>query len=329
MKSMHDPLTSAEMGKLWATYVGNSMTKQIIRYFLQHVEDEDINRLLENSLTLTNDFMDRITTIFVQENFPIPAGFTDEDVNLNVPRLFEDEFYVHYLQYALKAGISIYSLALPLVFRNDVKDLAHYCLKLSTELLEEVKHILITKKLILRPPVIPIPNKVKYVKKNFLNGFFGQVRPLHALEIAHLYDNIESNVTSKALILGFSQVAKADKIRELFRKGADITTKAIEQYQHQLQSENLPSPTLLDHLVTDTTLSPFSDKIMLFHKIDMFSMKIRALGNSLAVNGRHDIGFMYVRSFMSISKFVEDATEIMIENGWMEQPPVADDTEFL
>lgn len=76
-------------------------------------------------------------------------------------------------------------------------------------------------------------------------------------------------------------------------------------------------------LVTTSTFSPFSDKLMLFHKIDMFSMKIRAFGNSAAVNGRHDMGVLYTKSLMKISSFVEAAAKILIENGWMEQPPCA------
>ncbi len=37
-----EKLNSAEMGKLWATYMGNSMSTCILSYFLQHVEDKDI-----------------------------------------------------------------------------------------------------------------------------------------------------------------------------------------------------------------------------------------------------------------------------------------------
>jgi hypothetical protein len=32
-----EPLTSSEMSKLWATYMGNSMAICILSYFLQHV----------------------------------------------------------------------------------------------------------------------------------------------------------------------------------------------------------------------------------------------------------------------------------------------------
>jgi hypothetical protein len=316
-------LTSAEMGKLWATYMGNSMAECLLRYYLQHCDDPDIKALLENALKLTLEFMGITKEIFEKENIPVPKGFGEEDVNLGAPRLFHDEFYVHYLKYAAKAGMSIYSIAIPLVYRKDVKEFFRYCMDCTMDLIDQIKEILMSKGLIIKPPIIPVPNKVEFIHQDFLNGFFGHVRPLHALEIAHFYDNIENNVTSKALIMAFSQVVKSEKIRELFMKGKDLTHKHIELYMEKLHYENLPSPTFLDHLVTASTFSPFSDKLMLYHKTDMFSLRIRSFGNSAAVNGRHDIGLLYTRSLMQISSFVEDAAKIMIENGWMEQPPYA------
>jgi hypothetical protein len=162
-----------------------------------------------------------------------------------------------------------------------------------------------------------------------LNGFFGHVRPMHALENAHFYDNIENNVTSKALIMAFAQVVKDEKIRHLFEKGRDMTTADIGHFMKMLHNENLPSPSFLDDLVTTSTFSPFSDKLMLYHKMDMFSLKIRAFGNSVAVNGRHDIGLLYGKSLMKITTFVESAAKIMVEKGWMEQPPQAADRRRL
>lgn len=322
-------LSSAEMGKLWATYMGNSMSKCILSYFLQHVEDNDIKTLLDNALSLCQEFMQTTTEIFQKENFPIPKGFGPEDVNLGAPRLFEDEFYVHYLKYTAKAGLSIYNIAVPLVFRKDVNEFFIHCLHSTISLMEQIKEILLNKGYIIKPPIIPVPEKVEFVQNDFLNGFFGHVRPLHALEIAHFYDNIENNVTSKALIMAFAQVVKDEKIRELFESGRDGTEKNVEQYIKMLLKENLPTPTFVDDLVTASTFAPFSDKLMLYHKMDMFTMKIRAFGNSLAVNGRHDIGMLYSKSLVKIAIFVENAAKIMIEKGWMEQPPYAIDRKNL
>lgn len=321
---LNEILTAAEMGKLWATYMGNSMSKCILKYFLQHVEDPDIKILLENALRLSTEFLQTTEEIFKKENFPIPKGFTEEeDLNAGAPRLFQDEYYVHYLKYVGKAGMSIYNVAVPLVYRRDVEEFFINCMESTMALMKQIKTLLMDKGLTSKPPIIPIPDKVEFIQNDFLNGVFGDVRPLHALEIAHLYDNIENNVTSKALIMAFSQVVKSEKIRNLFIKGKDFTHKHVERYMAKLHNENLPSPSFIDHLVTKSTSAPFSDKLMLFHKMDMFAMKIRAFGNSEAVNGRRDIGFMYTKSLINLASFVEDAAKIMVENGWMEQPPIA------
>ncbi len=327
--SLKEKLTSAEMGKLWATYSGNSMSKCILSYYLQHVDDKDIKVLLENALNMCEDFMRTSKEILDKEGFPLPIGFSKDDVNLGAPRLFEDEFYVHYLKYAAKAGMSIYNVAIPLVYRDDVNEFFSYSLKSTIDLMNQIKEVLMSKGFIIKPPLIPVPEKVEFAHKDFLNGYLGHVRPLHALEITHFYDNIENNVTSKALIAAFAQVVKDEKIRELFQKGRDMTTNNIENYMKMLHHENLPSPSFLDHLVTTSTFSPFSDKLMLFHKMDMFSMKMRAFGNSVAVNGRHDVGLLYTKSLMKISAFVENAARIMIEKGWMELPPKAVDRDNL
>ncbi|MGV2794776.1 DUF3231 family protein, partial [Clostridium perfringens] len=96
------------MGKLWATYVGNTMGKCVLGYFLQHVDDKEIKENLQYALGLCKEYIQTIETIFKQADFPVPVGFTDDDVNLEAPRLYEDDFYLHYLQYLGKAGVSIY-----------------------------------------------------------------------------------------------------------------------------------------------------------------------------------------------------------------------------
>ncbi|MGW8784888.1 DUF3231 family protein, partial [Heyndrickxia sporothermodurans] len=152
------------------------------------------------------------------------------------------------------------------------------------------------KGLLIKTTTIPTPEKVKFIKENnYLNGFFGDVRNLHSLEIAHLFDNIENDITSKALLIGFSQVAKNEKVKDFFIKGRNITNTHIENCSKKLHKDHLPSPSFLDHLVSTSTDSPFSDKLMVFHKIDMFSMKVRSYANSLSVNGRKDLATMYSR----------------------------------
>ncbi|NWO14748.1 MAG: DUF3231 family protein [Virgibacillus sp.] len=326
----HIRLTSAEMGKLWVTYTGNTMAKCVLRYYLQHIDDKDIKKVVKNALNLSEKLVNKIKDIFIQENFPIPIGFTDQDVNLGAPRLFSDEFYLHYLKYTSKAGMSIYSIAIPIMTREDIRDFFIKTFNSAVNLLNEVNKILIAKGYYEKSPQIPTPDKVDFIKKQkYLNGFFGDIRSLHALEISHLHDNIENNVTSKCLLIGFSQVSQTEKVKKFFLRGKELTNKHIEASTQHLHKDNLPSLPLLDDLVSTSTYTPFSDKLMLWHKIDMFSMKIRSYANAISLNGRRDLGAMYVRFLKDIGLYVEDGTNIMIKYGWMEQPPEAVDRKEL
>ncbi|MCR2821672.1 DUF3231 family protein [Lederbergia panacisoli] len=317
-------LTSAEMGKLWATYIGNTMGKCVLSYYLKHIDDRAIKKVLKDALNLSEDWIMNIKSIFKKENFPLPVGFANDDVNLDAPRLFHDEFYLHYLQYLGKAGLSIYSVAVPLVTRKDIRNLFIKGLNDTSKLLGEVNDVLMSKGHLANSPHIPSPKGTDFIdKQNFLNGFGGNKRPLHGLEIAHLYGNINNDVTSKALIIGFSQGAKNEKVRKFLERGKSINHKHIEMLTKKLSEDHLPSPTLLDHLVTTSTHPPFSDKLMVFHKIDMFSMKIREYANGASINGRKDIGALYARCLLDVSLYVEDGANVMIDHNWLEQPPEA------
>jgi hypothetical protein len=327
---VHEKLTSAEMGKLWVTYYGNSMSQWVLKYYLKHVEDPDIKKILEYALQLCETILKDIKSIYMKENFPIPYGFTEEDVNFGAPRLFADEFYYHYLRYVCKAGLSVYSIAVSVVTRPDIRDFFINVINSTIKLITDVNNTSLEKGFMMKPPTIPTPEKVDFVKKqNYLTGFLGHVRPLHAIEITHLHSNIDNNVTSKALLIGFSQVAKNEQLRQLFIRGKEITNKHIEICTQHLNKDNLPAPTLVDHLVSTSSIAPFSDKLMLAHKIDMFSMKIRSYAEGLSLNGRHDIGVMYARFEKDVGLFVEDAANIMIDHGWMEQMPEAPDRDHL
>ncbi len=324
-------LTLAEMGKLWVTYMGNTMGKCILSYYRRHIEDPDIQSVLEYAWTITNNYIKEITHIFNEENFPIPVGFTEEDVNLDAPRLFKDEFYLYYLQYTGKVGMSIYSSAISVVTRKDINEFYVRCLQETVKLLTMTKEILTAKGLLMNAPGTPMPEEVQFVKnKSFSSGgFLGKKRAPHALEVAHIFDNLNNDVTSKALIIGFYQGTQDKKVKEFLERGKNINKKHIELLTNILNDSDLPAPTLIDHLVTDSTTKVFSDKIMLAHKIDMFSMKIRSYGKGSSLNGRTDIGAIYARCIADVSLYIKSGADIMIQNDWMEQPPMAPNREDL
>ncbi len=323
-------LTSAEQGKLWAAYMGNTMGACVLQHMLQHAEDPEIKQVVEHALGLATKFHTTIRDIYKQENYPVPLGFTEQDVNVNAERLFLDEFCLHYLRYTSKAGMSIYGIAVSLMSRQDLRTFFMDCVKSTIALIDMVDVVLEKKGFSKPPPLIPYPGSIDMVKKqSYLNGFFGKVRPLQSLEIAHLYECIENNSISRAVLVGFSQTAQSEQVRAYMRRGQEIAAKHYEIFSGALAEEHLSTFPLLDPLVTASTSPPFSDKLMTAHKLDMFTMRIRSYGNALAFAARHDLAQKYGRLLVEVGNYAEDGANIMIDHGWMEQPPQSVDRESL
>jgi hypothetical protein len=129
--------------------------------------------------------------------------------------------------------------------------------------------------------------------------------------------------------MGFSQAAKSQQVREYLVRAKSIATKQIDVFDSLLKADNLPAPLTLDDQVTASNIPPFSDKLMVFHAIESAAIRVRAYGNSLSLNARHDVSIVYARFLAEIGNFAEDGANIMIEHGWLEQPPEAVDREAL
>nr|WP_318281090.1 DUF3231 family protein [Paenibacillus bovis] len=81
--------------------------------------------------------------------------------------------------------------------------------------------------------------------------------------------------------------------------------------------------------VTDSTTAPFSDKLMMFH---MGLLSAAGTGNyatSAAASQRTDLVIAYERLSLEIALYAKDGANIMIRNGWMEQPPTTVDKDEL
>ncbi|WP_338450021.1 DUF3231 family protein [Niallia oryzisoli] len=324
-------LTSIEIGALWSAYFSETITKCMFLHFLENnVEDSDIESLLEHGLNICNKRIPKIKELLSKENFPIPIGFTDEDVNLKAPRLFSDTFYLYYIWFMSSVELQVHSLSLSLCSRSDVNDYYREVLNGSADTDTKARELALQKGLFIRAPHIPIPKKVDFVKKkSFLTGWFGERRPLNALEITHLYKNAMTNTIGITLMTGFSQVAKSKELRQLFIRGKEIAAKHSNVFAAVLKEEGLSSFESSEIYATDSTTPPFSDKLMLFHTTALNALGIGNYGVAVSASSRRDIGTHYTRLMGEIALFTEDAANLMIENGWMEQPPQAADRDQL
>ena len=84
-----------------------------------------------------------------------------------------------------------------------------------------------------------------------------------------------------------------------------------------------------DHEVSKSQEPPFSDKLLMFHFGLMNFSGSGNYGMSVAASQRKDIAGVYARLNAEILLYAEDGANIMIEEGWLEQPPLAADRNDL
>lgn len=327
----HADLTSGEIASLWNLYEYETIVKCGVLFFLQHVEDEQIEELLQISLETSNERIQKIEEILTVEGYPIPKGFKDADVNLKAPRLFSDVLYLEFLLKILKFELLSYSMGLMEAVKLNIMEFYSETLKVIQENEIQTKELAKKKGIYIRSPRVPTPTQVEFVKKeSFLAGWFGSKRPLLAMEISHLVFHAKRNALGQAVITAFSQVAKSKEVRRYFARGREISGKHLDIFTSILHDEYLPNATvLLTSEVTDSTEAPFSDKLMMTFITILITMGIAGYGSALSMSPRRDLGVMYTRLMGEIALYAEDGAEILIQNGWLEQPPMAADRKGL
>ncbi len=319
----HRPeLTSSEIGNLWNSYILNSLVTCMGKSFLANVDDVDTKSLLEEALDIETQSIRKITDIFHKENLPIPVGFSDkEDVNPEAPRLFMDNFYMYYLKCYNKFYIPLKSIYFTTSTRPDVLDFYSCRSKSSHKLFERICSTFLSKGLII-PPFVTISPDVNFVKKQtFLTGFLGDKRPLLAQEVSSIFHVIMHNNVGETLLTGFRQVVRSEKLRDYIDRGIKLASKASDIFSAILQKEDIPAPAFWDTMVTGSTVPPFSDRLIMSQITRLSTCGVMDLINIMINSYRHDIKANLLRLMPASSDFAEDGVNILIENGWLEEPP--------
>lgn len=69
-------LTSAEIANLWSNYMSDTSAICTIGSFLSHVDDTEIRSILEFAIQLSQAHVQKLQSIFTEEQHPIPDGFS-------------------------------------------------------------------------------------------------------------------------------------------------------------------------------------------------------------------------------------------------------------
>jgi len=78
-------LTSAELGDLFANFLGDSLFSCVFEHFLQVVEDDEVKDYVEFALALSKRHVKQISDIFLMKKIPIPVGFGEQDIRRDAP----------------------------------------------------------------------------------------------------------------------------------------------------------------------------------------------------------------------------------------------------
>ncbi|MBP7332342.1 MAG: DUF3231 family protein [Firmicutes bacterium] len=320
----HTPgLTSSEIGNLWNTYVINSLVTCFKKSYLANVDDKNARSLLKEALAIETQRLRKITDIFQKENLPVPMGFSDsEDVNFKAPRLFSDNFYLYYLLCYSKFDIPINSINFVTSTRSDVLKFYAYCSNSFYQLFEHINNTILSKGLYIRPPYVTTSHNIDLVKKqSFLTGFLGEKRPLLAQEVSSVFHVILHNNTGKCLLTGFRQVVRSKKVRDYIDRGIKLASKVSDTFSAILQKEDIPVPISWDTMVTESTVPPFSDRLIMSQTALLNTCGVLDFTNIMVYSYRHDIKANLLRLMPASGDFAEDGINILIENGWLEEPP--------
>jgi hypothetical protein len=301
-----------------------------MKHAIEKAEDTEIRDVLESAFHLSQSYVEKMKQIFIDEGFPIPHGFTDEDVNLKAPRLFSDSFWLMYTNKMSIHGLTGYAVALTTATRSDIRDFYTQVNHSTMELYNKTLNLKLSKGLFVRPPYISTPEKIDFVKKqSFLTGWFGERRPINAVEISHIDFNLKKSILKEALMLGFAQVSQSKDVRDFISRAKELSSKHIETFRTILTENNLSSSPSWESEVTDSTIAPFSDKLLLFHTQVLVNYAIGYYGAGLGGSFRRDLAAKLTKVIGEDLLLVEDGINIMIDHGWLEQIPQADDREEL
>jgi len=331
MQVTHNPaLTSSEIAVLWSAFQTNTMVRCVIKHFLQVCEDPAIRRIQETALDSMENEIRTIRELFEKEQIPVPIGFTDDDWNPNAKRMYPDIFTLRYIKHMSRLGMAAAGMGKSVAARKDVRNCFTVALNKASYQFDITVEVLLRKGVFVRPPMIAKPEKTEFVKsESFLSQLFGSHRPLNAIEITHMGMNTETNLIGMALLLGFAQSAKRKEVRDHAWKGKEIAKNHIEILSKHLLEDDVMQPSTWIGDVTESQEAPFSDKLMCFQ---IGEICIAGFGNyaaSMAASQRSDLSAMYTRMMAETSEYCLEGSKLMIQHGWLEQPPQNKDRKSL
>ncbi|AGK53445.1 DUF3231 family protein [Bacillus sp. 1NLA3E] len=330
--SQKKALSSSELGTLWMTYQLSTMKQRILEYFIEQADDNRAKEIMQNSHQKIIHYLEDIKNIFKNEGAVIPVGFTEEDVNPVVPKLYDNMFDIMFLRLPNIISMGLHSLHLNMSYRKDIIILYKELTVFTQSGYEECVDYLQEKDVLPRPPAVTMPKTVVFATDtNYMSGFnlFSDKRALNTVEVAHIYNVIGANIFGMQMITGFAQVANEPEVKKYFLKGKELAKKIVTDYSEVFLQSDIQPPATWGGKATDSKVAPFSDKLMMYCTSIFCSFGLGNTAFGTAFSLRSDLPLIMVKSAKDILTYATDGGKIMAKNGWLEEPPKMEDRNEL
>lgn len=318
------PLTSAEIGKLWGSFLSELGVERIFKVFSAHCEDQEIQTVMETALKFSHQNQKFLTSLFNEEGLTRPIGFADKDIHPEAPKMYKDLFYLYYLIFLAKAGVITNGFAIIVSTRNDVIDYYEQTIQQSELIYRMAKKILLKQGSPFEAPTIPLSNQIDMAdNQSYLGKMLGSQRKLNCLEGTELYAAHMNAFVIHQLMNGFSQLKIQPEFHDYFTKYRDLTAKHQKSFQSKMEKEDVPTLPFenLIYKKEKGQPSPFSEKLMLTHSLMFGSFLLTNYGHSISLSFRKDLSLDFGKKAVELDKNLGNGAKLLIDNGWLEEPP--------
>ncbi|MYL30106.1 DUF3231 family protein [Halobacillus halophilus] len=317
-------LSSAEIGTLWMTYQEKTLILRMLDYFIEKADDRESKQIMVHLQKDIEPYVEKMKKIFEKHGLEVPVGFTEDDVTKEVPKLYDNGFDIMFVRLVNEIGMGMHTLNLTMSYQKEIIEIYRELTYLTQKYYEKCTQYLIEKGLLPQAPYVSIQKPVEHVQdKDYLKMFkpIKGRRALNTVEMTHIHHAIESNVIGMQMIYGFSQVAKEPEARAYFHEGGELAKKIVKKLTTIMFENDTPAPMTPGGNVTQSHLSPFSDKMMLYcvSLFCSFSLGGNSLGTAFSL--RNDLPAKLSLFMKDIFEYAHKGAKMMIKHGWMEEPP--------
>jgi hypothetical protein len=325
-------LTSTELGTVWMTYQSTSASLMLFNLFKEKTIDKEALNILSDYITECQNIKNITVNIFNSEKAAIPLGFLEADIIKEAPALFDDFFNIMFLRQIMKLNFGNSAISSAMSYIKEVNDLFKLNYDVANKYYMRTTNYLLAKGVLPRPPYITMPTQVEFIEdKNYISGFnlFSDKRALNTIEVGYITEAIQDNILGMQMMTGFAQVAKESQVKKYFIEGKELAKKVVTDLSNILLQSDIQPPTTWAGKATNSTIPPFTDKLMMYLVSLLSSSGIgyTAMGTSFSM--RSDLHVKFALIAKNIFNFSVKGGELMIKHKWMEEPPQMEDRNQL